>query len=65
MRQLTQQEMIQRGCWYCLDIKRVRTGRDTRTHCTHEECPYHVLDKYKTYDEYIESDNSKIEALMR
>ncbi len=37
-------KMKQRGCHDCADFNRV---------CQHKECPYHELDGYKTYDEYM------------
>lgn len=37
-------EVKKRGCWYCTDFKRK---------CPHAECPYHELDGFKTYEEYL------------
>lgn len=65
MRFLTFDEKEQRGCVYCLNIKASQVGYRTRNLCPYEECPYHVLDNYETYEDFIESDESKIEALMR
>lgn len=64
MRPLAFKEKVQRGCFYCIDRKRVRTASGVSTNCPYDECPYHVLDKYETYEEYVESEDSKIEALM-
>jgi hypothetical protein len=33
---------------------------DSRTGCPFEECPFTVLDKYKTYEEFMASEDSKI-----
>jgi len=30
------------------------------TACPYSECPYKVLDKYESYDEFLESEDSKI-----
>jgi hypothetical protein len=32
-----------------------------RVKCPHEECPYEVLDKYETYEDYLKSKDSKID----
>lgn len=64
MRLLTFKEKVHRGCFYCIDVKRISTKSGVCSSCPHDECPYHILDKYETYDDYIESDDSKIEALM-
>lgn len=32
------------------------------TSCPHDKCPYRVLDKYETYDDYMESEDSKIDV---
>lgn len=37
-------EMKKRGCHYCADFNHV---------CRHRECPYHELNEYKTYEEYM------------
>lgn len=37
-------EMRKRGCHYCADFNRS---------CPHDKCPYHELDEFKTYDEYM------------
>lgn len=38
-------QMKKRGCAYCTDFVNMA--------CPHEECPYHELDGFKTYDEYL------------
>jgi hypothetical protein len=56
-RKLTKKERDKRGCSYCLD-----TGdKEQVWHCPHDECPYTVLDKYETYDDYMKSEDSKID----
>jgi hypothetical protein len=53
-------EKKQRGCEWCLHKSIARSGRDIRTGCPFDECPYRVLDKYKTYEEFMASEDSKI-----
>lgn len=60
MRVVPGYEKKKRGCDYCQDKQRVREGKCFRTACPHDECPYHVLDKYKTYEDFMESEDSKI-----
>lgn len=63
---LTSCEHEKRGCYYCKDITRAQYGqRDVRLYCIHDECPYRVLDKYETYQDYLNSPDSRIDALMR
>lgn len=37
--------MKKRGCIYCTEFENMA--------CPHEECPYHELDGFKTYAEYL------------
>lgn len=53
-------EKKQRGCQYCLHVQTVRHEGEFRTACPFTECPYHVLDKYDSYEEFMESEDSKI-----
>lgn len=48
MRLLSANEMRQRGCAFCKDIKRCR-------HCPHDKCPYHDLDEFKAFEEFCET----------
>ena len=43
-RQRLTKEQRKRGCHYCADFNHT---------CPHKVCPYHELDGYKTYDEYM------------
>lgn len=54
-------EKKQRGCAYCLDMSVLHDESD-KPHftCKHDKCPYTVLDKYETYDEFLASEDSKI-----
>ena len=47
-RKLTQEEKKKRGCIYCADC--VEEKR-----CIHTECPYHELDDFRSYKEYMDS----------
>ena len=60
MRRVPGFEVKQRGCQYCLHRKLSNNHEATRTACPWNECPYTVLDKYKTYEEFMESEDSKI-----
>lgn len=60
MRYVSLHEKRQRGCQYCKDVQFVNFGAGTRTDCPFFKCPYTVLDKYKTYDEFMASEDSKI-----
>ena len=53
-------EKKQRGCIYCIhSTRKIRRG-ENRTACPFGECPYTVLDKYNTYEEFMASEDSKI-----
>lgn len=60
MRMVPGFEKKQRGCLYCADAGTTKFKQDNRTSCPHTVCPYHVLDKYKSYDEFIASEDSMI-----
>ena len=60
MRVVLGYEKKQRGCQYCLHSENARQGSQIRTGCPFSECPYTVLDKYRTYEEYLASEDSKI-----
>lgn len=53
-------EKKQRGCQYCQNMQKENFGEGLRTACPFDECPYTVLDKYKTYEEFMASEDSKI-----
>lgn len=63
MRQLTRKEIKKRGCEYCLYMQRKKHYikseksnyyRQSRL-CMFEKCPFRELDKYETYEDYLES----------
>lgn len=60
MRVIALSEKKQRGCQYCTNVTTVRHEGMMRTACPYDECPYKVLDKYKSYEEYMESEDCKI-----
>lgn len=60
MRPVPLYEKKQRGCQYCKDVEKENFGKGLCTACPFEECPYTVLDKYKTYEEFMASEDSKI-----
>ena len=54
MKWLSVKEKNKRGCVYCLHVKRLEHNDGTLgTACPYNECPYHGLDDYKTYTEYL------------
>lgn len=53
-------EKTQRGCQYCIHKQVKSVSGESRTVCPFDECPYHVLDKYKSYEEYMASEDSRI-----
>lgn len=65
MRRLTQNDMVKRGCRYCLDYR--KSGNNSFKGCIHDECPYHELDDVKDYKQYEKSieGNSTIEAYLK
>ena len=56
MRCLKRHEIDQRGCLNCVDME----NKGTHLKCPHDECPYKVLDKYESYDEFCASKDSRI-----
>lgn len=61
MRFLKIAEKKKRGCEYCADNVKMFI-RHHRTLCPYEECPYTVLDKYDTYEEFLKSKDSKVDV---
>ena len=53
-------EKKKRGCPYCLHVETGRFDGCVRTACPYYKCPFTVLDKYKTYEEFMASEDSKI-----
>lgn len=51
MRNVRNAERVQRGCKWCEEWE----SRGGRNWCPYETCPYHELDKHKTYTDYLES----------
>ena len=78
---VTMNENRQRGCELCYDARPISglvltdseketTGIWKKTCfkylvCKHDECPYHELDKYKTYAEYERKSRFSIPDLFR
>ena len=61
LRYVNLKEQKQHGCYYCLDVRYQKDGNGvTRTCCMHESCPYKVLNKYESYDQFIQSEDSMI-----
>jgi len=61
VRTLKLREQKKRGCCYCTEVtKIVDAQKKSHTSCPHEKCPFTVLDKYNSYDEFLASEDSKI-----
>lgn len=60
MRLVLGYEKKQRGCQYCADKKLGNQNGESRTCCPFDVCPYHVLDKHETYEDFMASEDSKI-----
>lgn len=52
VRKLKQDEIVKRGCAFCLDMIPPPTKHQNRL-CDHDKCPYRELDDAKTYTEYL------------
>lgn len=57
-RHVTDKEKKKRGCIYCMDT--LTTGSKQSTYyvgrfCPHLRCPYHELDKYDDYGDYMKA----------
>ena len=55
MRKLSKDEVKKRGCEYCMDSNKFKTLGYQRS-CKYDACPYHELDDYDTYDDYLKSE---------
>lgn len=58
MRGLTHKEMNKRGCIYCSDLIKRKLEPDSKLRslvCKHDKCPYHELDSYDTYTQFLKS----------
>lgn len=60
MRVLSAQEKRQHGCCCCADVAKAGVNGQVRTACPFDECPYKVLDKYESYEKYMESEDCRI-----
>ena len=57
MRKITNEEIKKRGCKWCTEHK---GGK-----CKHKKCPYHELDNYDTYDEYLNSQENIFDKIFK
>lgn len=54
MRILPYSEKIKRGCTYCAFVgKTLGDDGKPKDSCPYKECPYHELDNFDTYTEYL------------
>lgn len=65
MRMLSKAEKKKRGCVSCCDLVPY-IGRNCRVACPYDECPYHELDKYDTYGEYMKATGeTSVDAIIK
>lgn len=57
MRVVHHAERSQRACYYCIDqASQDEDGKKLKTkRCPYDECPYHEMDGYKTYGDYLKA----------
>lgn len=67
MRFITKKMNHKRGCIsYCADTKMVKHGTRVAYYCKHKCCPYHELDEYESYADYLEAtEDIDITKLLR
>lgn len=53
-------EKRQRGCLYCLHKQNIKHEGQLRTGCPYPKCRFDILDNYKSYEEFMASDDCKI-----
>lgn len=53
LRKVNYEEMSKRGCCECVDM--VKQREEEGWFCPHPECPYHELDEYDSYGEYLKA----------
>lgn len=53
-------EKKQRGCVYCMEVQMTKSKGCRRCGCPHDVCPYEILDKYESYEQFMASEDSKI-----
>ena len=63
MKALDKKEMKQRGCVHCTEMKRKK--RKGGNFCKYSQCPFHELDGYKDYRDFLDSEESKIPNLEK
>lgn len=67
MRTLEQKELKKRGCCYCTEyVTNMGWGSSKRNYCKHDVCPFHKLDNYETYKQYLkENPGADLMKLLR
>lgn len=73
MRVLAKKDIVQRGCRWCRDREIYKTTAERpewvekgkhMVICPFDECPYHEMDEYMSYAEYIEATNEEFARLI-
>lgn len=65
-RRLKETEAIKRGCLFCAEMYMRCIGIKNPVRyrmCPYRVCPYHELDKYDSYEEYLQSPDSGLRFL--
>ena len=44
-----------RGCQDCTEVYTIKNGELKYHFCKHNECPFHELDKYNRYEDYLKA----------
>ena len=65
MRLITEEERAKRGCSYCADAQVKMKNRKRRRVCPYWECPYHELDAFKSYGEFMKTKTTSMTILLR
>ena len=59
MRRLLKNEQNKRGCKYCRYVVLVPYGKQHLRYCPAKVCPFHELDKYDAYTDYLKDHGGK------
>lgn len=65
MRILRRKEQTKRGCLYCTQMEKKMYGGRLSTFCPYDKCPYHELDGYKKYTDYLKDSYDPFKELLK
>jgi hypothetical protein len=52
---LKENECRKRGCLFCADGKKTNKYNAVLIECPYDTCPYHELDDFDSYEDYLDS----------